>query len=260
MWYSELLSEPPLKRDGNNLIYSSEGSDDWQRRQDESVDRYRSDDYEADPTIGHMFGNFIATTLEDRSSIVLDVGCGLFPTLPHYAAELNLTRFIGLEPLTTPVDRSYVCIVGAVAERIPLKSGSVDAALFGTSLDHIEAEDAAIEEVKRVLKPNGRLYFWQGLYDADYMPRDKDWAKIFTAGPLPKRIGRWILAPAEYAYLILRMRRRARQLKNNNRIDDIHFRYYTRERLNDSLKRWGLTKVRELQPPGQSSIFVEAHR
>lgn len=154
MWFDELLSEPPAGRNGNNLIYAGNGSREWTERQHESIERYADESYEEDPTQGQMFGNFIATGI-DREDVVLDIGSGLFPDLPHYVAQLGLKRFLAIEPLTTPVDRSYPCLVGAVAERIPLKDGSVDAVLFATSLDHIEAEDEAIEEVKRVLKPGG---------------------------------------------------------------------------------------------------------
>jgi SAM-dependent methyltransferase len=258
MWFDHLLSETPKRRDGNNLIFSAEGSAEWSERQQDSVNRYVDESYEEDPTVGQMFGNFIATGLRSRDEVVLDIGCGLFAEPPHYVAQLGLSRFIGLEPLTTQVDRSYPCLCGAIAEQIPLKDDSVDAVLFGTSLDHIEAEDQAINEVKRVLKPSGRIFFWQGLYDPEMLARQKTFEPIFVHPKGIRKLARIAAAPLEYFRIAYRMAKRRKQLESNADIDGVHFRYYTRVRLNESLGRWALTKTRELLPPGQASIFIEA--
>lgn len=253
MWIDELLSRPPIRRDGRNLIFETEGTAEWHERQAESVERYVDEHYEEDPHDGHQFGNFIATGLESRDAVVLDIGCGLFPHLPHYVAQLGLKRFVGLEPLTVAVSRVYPCLVGAIAENIPLRDGSVDAVLFATSLDHIDAEDAAIREVRRVLKPEGRIFFWQGLYEPEMIARQKSFEPI---------AGSWlrmIAGPLEYAVLFARMRKRKRQLETAADIDGVHFRYYTRKTFDASLARWGLTSVRELLPKGMPAVFVEAH-
>lgn len=257
MWIEELLSRPPERRDGNNLIFELGGSEEWQRRQSESVDRYVDEHYEEDPHDGQQFGNFIATGLESRDEVVLDIGCGLFPRLPHYVAQLGLQRFLALEPLTVPVDRDYPCLVGAVAENIPLKDATVDAVLFATSLDHIDAEDAAIAEVSRVLKPGGKIFFWQGLYEPEMLARDKSFERAL-AGNVAKQAIRTAAAPLEYGLTAFRMWKRKRQLQTGADIDGVHFRYYTRDRFRQSLDRWGLTNVRELHPKGMAAVFVEA--
>lgn len=244
---------------GNAVVYAAEGSDDWERRQAESVERYEDEHYEEDPTIGQMFGNFIAVSA-DKNDVVLDIGCGLSAKPPHYVAQLGLQRFLGLEPLDTPVERDYACLVGAVAEKIPLADGSVDAVLFGTSLDHIEAEDEAIAEILRVLKCDGRLYFWQGLWEAEFIPAAKNWKKVFSGSSPLKLAARWAAAYAEYGFVSYRMWKRTRQLARGEPIDSIHYRYYTVPTFREALRRWNLTIARELIPPGQSSMFVEARR
>lgn len=258
MWCDELLSEPPVRRDENNLVFDARGSAEWLKRQNDSVERYVDESYEEDPTQGQMFGNFIATGIE-RDEAILDIGCGLFPDLPHYVAQLGLKRYLGLEPLTTPVARSYPCLVGVVAEHIPLKDATIDAVLFATSLDHIEAEDAAMQEVKRVLKPGGKIFLWQGLHDPLMLARKKTFEPIFGGKLTFKRAFRLAFAPVEYAHLGYRMAKKRRQLATGADIDGIHFRYYTRAMLDASLERWGLTKTRELMPPAMPSIFVEVH-
>jgi SAM-dependent methyltransferase len=258
MWLDDLLLQQPVKREGNNLVFAGDGSADWARRQEESVERYTDEHYEEDPRAARMYGNFIATGLPDRKAVVLDIGAGLSAELPHYVEELGLERYVALEPLTEPVERSYPCLVGALAERIPLKDDSVDAVLFGTSLDHIENEDTAIEEVRRVLKPHGKLFFWQGLYEPEMVAREKSFERVFFEKHPLKRIARIVGAPIEYAVLARRIVKRRRQLKSGEPIDSMHFRWYTRDRMKDSIARWGLTAARALEPPGVACIYIEA--
>ena len=258
MWLDDLLSRKPSRRAGNNLIYDGGGSADWSQRQQDSVARYTDDSYEGDPSVGQMFGNFIATGLAERDAVVLDIGCGLFPGLPHYVAQLGLNRYLGLEPLTEPVDRTYPCLVGALAEKIPLKDSSVDAVLFATSLDHIEDVDAAMKEVCRVLKNDGKLFIWQGLYEPEMLAREKSFERIFFEPSPIKRAARMLAGPLEYAVLARRIFKRRRQLRTGERIDSAHFRWYTRQRLRESMAKWNFTVARELEPPGVASIYIEA--
>lgn len=257
MWFDELLSREPLGRDKNNLIFSSGGSPEWQRRQDESVDRYADEHYEEDPRDGQQFGNFIAAGLRSRDAVVLDIGSGIAPELPHYVAQLGLTRFLALEPLTTPVDRAYPCLVGATAEDIPLKDGSVGAVLFATSLNHIEREDAAIAEVGRVLKHGGSIYFWEGMHDAELLAEAKSFGNIVNRGGRMRAL-RMAFPQADLAMLLYRMRERRRKLAKGEPLDNVHFRWNTRKSFAESLARWGLITVRELQPQGMTAVFVEA--
>lgn len=252
-WPAELLKEAPIRRENGNLIYKTEGSAEWLALQAGAENRYQSHDYNvAELPILHLFGGFIAVGL-DPDSVVLDIGCGLTPTQPAYVAQLGLSHYIGLEPLPVTPFRHYPCLVGAMAENIPLKDNTVDTAIFATSLDHIEDEDAAIAETLRVLKPDGRILFWQGLYE----PRVQAAAKTFE----PIFHGSWwrpLAAPIEYAYFALRMRKLRHKLANGIPLDNVHARYYTRERFEASLKRWGLSMVREVLVPGSASLFAEA--
>ena len=122
----------------------------WEMQQLLSIERYQDESYEEDATIGELFGGFIAVTL-DRTKLVLDIGCGLHPSLPHYVKQLGLPNFCGIEPLTVEVERDFRCLTGVLAENIPLETGAAGAALFATSLDHIEDAKAAIKEVTRVV-------------------------------------------------------------------------------------------------------------
>jgi len=119
---------------------------DWEVQQAASVNRYLDSSYEADGTLGELFGGFIGVNV-DRDALVLDIGCGLHPLEPDYIKQLGLTDFTGIEPLTSPIERNYKCLSGVTAENIPLPDSYAGAAIFATSLDHIEDAPKAIDEV-----------------------------------------------------------------------------------------------------------------
>jgi hypothetical protein len=122
---SEIMTRSAERVEGSTYYFEGafDPGSDWLRQQGESVERYQAAEYEADETLGVMFGNFIATTI-NRDALVLDIGCGLHPLHPHYVKELDLPYFVGIEPLTTPVSRNYECLAGVSAENIPLADGA----------------------------------------------------------------------------------------------------------------------------------------
>lgn len=239
-----------LPIDGQSVILGAAdtGTPEWKAKQAESVERYTKETYNGDPTIPRMFGQFMAVTL-DRGHMVIDIGCGIAPALPHYVNELGLENYFGLEPLIAPVERPFPCLSGAVAESIPLRTGSIDAALFATSQDHIADIDAAMKEVRRVVRPGGHLYMWIGLYEPEILWRAKRFPQGFMRG---------LLASAEYLHLRWRMWDRGRRLAKGIPIDQAHERWYTTQTVAESLDRWGLETVRTLHPPGVPGIFVDA--
>jgi len=232
-------------------------SEEWEEMQAGSVQRYKDEHYEEDETIAKIFGGFIAVSLKP-DDIIFDVGCGLFPHMPAYARELQHGGYVGLEPLTTPIDRDYLCLTGAVAEKLPLRDESFDAVLLATSLDHIEHVDQAMAELKRILTPGGRLYFWCGVHEPEVMARAKTFHSIFYGVKGTKRLARIAAAYAEYGYFAWRLAKRRRDLANGTPLDHAHFRYYTRQSLKAEIERNGLAIRRDLLIPGSHSMLVEA--
>jgi ubiquinone/menaquinone biosynthesis C-methylase UbiE len=98
---------------------------------------------------------------------VLEIGFGSGLNLPHYRASA-VKELVGLEPslgmarLAQRLVREApfpVRLLQAGAESIPLESESVDTVVVTYSLCSVEAPEAALAEVRRVLKPRGRLVF-----------------------------------------------------------------------------------------------------
>ena len=143
---------------------------------------------------------------------VLDVGCGSGTNFAHYDAA-RATRIVAIEPearalamarqaarrLAIPVD-----FVEAGAERLPLETASADAAILAYTLCTVPQPAAALAEIRRVLKPGGRLLFLEhGVSDrprrATFQRRlDRVWGK-FAAGCHLTRAPARLIAEAGFA-------------------------------------------------------------
>jgi ubiquinone/menaquinone biosynthesis C-methylase UbiE len=97
---------------------------------------------------------------------VLEIGIGSGLNLPFYPARVR--ELVGLEPsprLLAMAQRSArrlgrpVTLVEGSAESIPLESQSVDTVVTSWTLCTIPSADAALGEMRRVLRTGGRLLF-----------------------------------------------------------------------------------------------------
>ncbi|MEQ1801602.1 MAG: class I SAM-dependent methyltransferase [Gammaproteobacteria bacterium] len=97
---------------------------------------------------------------------VLEVGIGSGLNLPYYTREV--TRIFGLEPSRLLREQAEAAassapcpveLLSAGAESIPLESGSVDTVVSTWTLCSIPDLGAALAEMRRVLRPGGKLLF-----------------------------------------------------------------------------------------------------
>jgi ubiquinone/menaquinone biosynthesis C-methylase UbiE len=98
--------------------------------------------------------------LAEAEGRVLEIGVGSGPNLPFYPPQA--TDIIGLEPnpkLQAMAARAGVRVVGGSAEAIPLKKASVDTVVTTWTLCSIPRIETALGEMRRVLRPGGRLLF-----------------------------------------------------------------------------------------------------
>ncbi|WP_243371448.1 class I SAM-dependent methyltransferase [Microvirga solisilvae] len=99
--------------------------------------------------------------------VVLEIGMGPGLNLPFYN-PLLVTKVIGVDPndaflhLGEERQRSSrvpVDIVRAPAEALPLEDGSIDTAVITYTLCSVDDPEQALKEIRRVLKPEGRVLF-----------------------------------------------------------------------------------------------------
>jgi ubiquinone/menaquinone biosynthesis C-methylase UbiE len=107
-----------------------------------------------------------ARTLAGLSGRVLEIGFGSGLNLRHYPAEVQ--QVLAVEPSdlawqlaqprtgesTPPVER-----VGLDGARLPIPDASVDAVVSTFTLCTVPAVEAALAEIRRVLRPGGGLHF-----------------------------------------------------------------------------------------------------
>jgi SAM-dependent methyltransferase len=99
---------------------------------------------------------------------VIEVGCGAGVNFAFYPP--GVTEVLAVEPeayfrgqaakAAARVDVP-VRIVAGVADRLPAETGEFDAAVLSLVLCSVPDQAAALAEVKRVLRPGGRLHFYE---------------------------------------------------------------------------------------------------
>ena len=93
--------------------------------------------------------------------MVLSVGCAM-------AVELQLLKKRGFITVGLDPERSFLLkgnarenaddFIQAIGESIPLRDGSFDLVLLFEVLEHVMKPEVVLEEISRVLKPNGMLF------------------------------------------------------------------------------------------------------
>jgi SAM-dependent methyltransferase len=234
-------------------------NDSWINQQNESILRYQSGSYEEDGTIGTLFGCFISQNI-NRSGITLDIGCGIHSKLPHYVKNLNLSFFIGIEPIPMVIDREFYCLAGVLAESLPIKNNVVDSAIFATSLDHIANASKAINEVLRTMKTDGKLFFWLGVHDPFILAEAKTYGVVHNHSKGLYKWARILLSPIEHLLFHYSMIKRKNNLLNGKRLDKAHVRYHTVLGIENEFSSYGLEIVQSILVPGSASLFLEAKK
>jgi SAM-dependent methyltransferase len=120
------------------------------------------------PDLVFLFDRMIEATIAkvdpSRGNIVLDVGCGRAVDALQIARKGG--KPVGLEPSRTMLGHCKQCIadkgggvglVQGIGEHLPFKTGSFDWVVCKGALDHFPDPHKAVDEMARVVKPDGRV-------------------------------------------------------------------------------------------------------
>lgn len=141
---------------------------------------------------GRAFTKLRKQVVTGLEGVVLEVGFGSGLNVPLYPS--TVTRVLAIDPATAGrkiaakrVGESTVPVeyVGLDGQNLPLEDDSVDHVLVTWTLCTIPDVDTALHEMRRVLRPGGKLHFVEhGLAPQPGVAR---WQDRLT--PLQKRIG-----------------------------------------------------------------------
>jgi SAM-dependent methyltransferase len=112
--------------------------------------------------------------LEEVSGDVLEIGFGTGLNLPHYPS--TVTKVVGVDPseLSARLARKRITnapftveTIGLSADKLPLADASVQTIVSTFTMCTIPDIAAALAEMRRALKPGGRMYFVEHGRSAD---------------------------------------------------------------------------------------------
>lgn len=107
---------------------------------------------------------------EATPATIVEIGVGGFSNAALYPRLAAPLLVIGIEPDVSKHESALAAardaglslsVVKASAEALPLEDSSVDAVVTACTLCTVKDPRKALQEVRRVLKPGGRLLFWE---------------------------------------------------------------------------------------------------
>jgi SAM-dependent methyltransferase len=134
--------------------------------------------------VGHLMDAEISDhrqrLLAGLAGRVLEVGAGNGLNFPHYPATVSEVLAIEPEPYLRRLAQAAarqapvpIRVTDGTAEALPIHEGAVDAVVASLVLCTIADPDLALAEVGRVLRPGGRLHFYEHVRADD--PRLARW-------------------------------------------------------------------------------------
>lgn len=111
--------------------------------------------------------------LENLSGRVLEIGIGTGLSISHYPATVDHLSAIEPEPflreraqLVARLTDFNVSITAADAAKLPHPDGSFDAGVSSLVLCSVADVGQVVRELHRVIRPGGRLHFWEHVRSA----------------------------------------------------------------------------------------------
>ena len=138
----------------------------------------------------------LASSELPRSGLLLDIGCGSGQTLSWFRHRWPGWRTLGLDVARDGLVAAHTIgherVFGASALDLPVPDGSIDAVITLDVLQHLPLEGGdlrALREMRRVLRPGGRLFIRTNAQS--WPPTDDDPAYMFhkySTGELRRKL------------------------------------------------------------------------
>ncbi|TGN19566.1 ArsR/SmtB family transcription factor [Leptospira idonii] len=125
-----------------------------------------------------LYRSWILDQLPSNSQQIMDLGCGPGGLIPYILPKAK--RVIGVDSSTNMIDTALavygnnpsVQLIQAQLESLPIENEACEAVVGSMVMHHISHPPAVLEEIHRVLKPNGVFCFVDLLKHNHEMMRD----------------------------------------------------------------------------------------
>jgi ubiquinone/menaquinone biosynthesis C-methylase UbiE len=145
--------------------------------------------------------------LSDTTGRVLEIGAGTGRNLPHYPPAVELVMTEPDPTISRRLRRHGHEVIAAPAEALPFPDDSFDAVVSTLVLCTVGDPAAALAEMKRVLRPDGRLLFIEHVRaSSERLARRQDrWARPWRRVAMGCRCNASTLALLESALRVTRL-------------------------------------------------------
>ncbi len=136
-----------------------------------------------------MLAKYRKEVLADVTGRVLEIGFGTGLNLAHYPASISEIATVDVNPGMNSIARKRIeqspvtvdCRTLS-GEKLPMEDETFDSVVTTWTLCSIKNVDQALREIRRVLRPGGRLFFIEHGLSND--PKVQQWQNLLT--PLQK--------------------------------------------------------------------------
>jgi ubiquinone/menaquinone biosynthesis C-methylase UbiE len=129
----------------------------------------------------------------------IDIGCGTGWAVYHVAEKLDYKgNFTGIDISEGMIegakkklsDKKCISFYKSSVESIPVDDGSIDIAVCTNSFHHYFDPMKALSEIRRILKPSGKIFimdaatddFFMKWIDSIFAKREKEHVKLYSTG------------------------------------------------------------------------------
>ncbi len=159
---------------------------------------------------------FVVRRIPDGSAVV-DVGCGggkMLRTIDVHRRDLTLLGCDVVVPTTVNGEFAFTQL-DADTGLLPYDDASVDVALMIDVLEHVDRPDTVLDEIARILRPNGRMLafvpiegepiswfsVFRAVFGQDLYVKTKDHINSFTHDQVERMLGtRFVVDERRYLY------------------------------------------------------------
>lgn len=215
---------------------------EWLEKQRAGIDDYINPDLNYKEFIkvtSRMFGVFC-----QHKGNILDIGCGIDADLEYFDIKnYPDINFIGLDPIIGDKDHNFNFIQG-VGEYLPVKDESIDQVIMSTMLDHVIDPLPVLKEAKRVLKKEGIINIWIGIFDIDFRDIDSLSLKV--------------IFNEIFHSFIRRKKKSKKNLAKSGKSDLYHFNRFERQQIFSLVENTGMAIDRFLfLDEGSKYLFLK---